>query len=189
MNFKAVGLVIFFVFVLTSCDAPLKNAANPNLYFDLKGILRYQRIQFKNINPKVEKVAMLNGKISKSHLNVVDWSKELKPFESVDINKSIYKGTFLSLSKTTDSALVNYYLKKSDVKADIQFLRVMFTKSNKLKSIEGMERGSNPVYSSERKYLISFDTSNLRLTSYQLIGWQGFRFFKRDSFSVKGVII
>lgn len=189
MKFKSVVLVIFFLVLLIGCDAPEKNNAKSNLYFDIKGVLRHQIILFKKTNPKIEKTATLNGNTSKSRLNKVDWNKELKPFESIDINKSIYKGTFLSLSKTTDTGLVNYYFKKAEAKADIQSLKVIFTKSNKLQSIEGLEKTSNPVFSSQRKYLMNFDTSNLKLKSYELTGWQGFRFFKRDSFSVEGVVV
>jgi hypothetical protein len=188
MKFGTVQFGIF-LFLLIGCNSPERNSKSINLYFDVKGVIDYQRRKFSISMPKIEKTAAINGSESKTEVSAIDWKKELDLFEAININKPIFNGVFKSFAYVEGSGIVNYYFKKKDTKSNIQYLRVVFTETNKLVSLEGLDKTKNPVFSSQKRYLMYFDTTNLQLTSYKLSGSQGFLFFAKDTFDIKAVVL
>lgn len=113
-------------------------------------------------------------------------TKELRVFESLNINKPILKDGFYYSGFVTDSSIITHYSRKKATKSKISFLKVTTTLSNKLQSIEAMEQSENPAFASSKQYFMFFDTNNLRLTQYKLIGKQGFVFSDTEEFYVQG---
>lgn len=154
----------------------------------MKALIDDQVKKLERIDPIIIKQSMLNGNTDKVEIKQINWEKELKIFENIDINKPIFRGMYALRKTTSDTTIVHCYEKTKNSKSQIAYVSVAYSISKKLISIEAMQKLSNPVFNSENKYLMRFDTSSQLLNFYELHGWQGFRFGKNDIFLLEAKI-
>src|SRR5690606_13797737 len=86
------GILLVFL----GCNPAQKNQENALNYFDLKGYFEKETQRLSKSNPMVTKTVVVNGNAETKKTRIADWSKEFSIFSDADINRSAWKGLFLT---------------------------------------------------------------------------------------------
>ncbi len=161
---------VFFALILLNiaCQNSAQQASHtPQTYFDLKGFVEKQIAAFQKTNPVVRKEVTVNEESETLVTPKIDWTKELELFLQADLNKPAYTQSYFvdTLSDNT----VSYRLRQGE-HLPVQFLEVIRDEENRPSKIKATLLEKNYLFESEK--ILTLESKNGRLTSYQIEGFQ-----------------
>jgi hypothetical protein len=179
--------LIYFVLLL-GCQSGTTEETDEKYYYDLKGFIEKQIIYLEDKKPKVEKMALLNGREEAVKTEAIDWRKELELFLQADINKPSYRQSYQVTRR--DSTEYEYTL-KPNTKLPVQYLKIITdTSVNQPIYVKALLLSENKIYKSEKNIeLFCSRRDNLwELSSFSVKGYQKLMFIDKKSFQITSKI-
>lgn len=164
--------------VLSSCKKEDGIGKDKLQYFDLSGFIDKEVENLTARNPRVEKMAFLNGKTEQKHDTVKNWENELNAFKEADINKRSFLGKYHADS-ILDGGMLSVKYAALDEKFRMREIAVQYDSNSKPVKISATASTSNVLYSSHQQLVYEPGKG------YSISGKQVIRFLEPDSFYVE----
>lgn len=177
------------VWLFCACDNTVRQAKQPNTYYDVATFVKGQIDILQTLKPTVSKALNIKGKTQTQTTSAVDWNHELELFAQADINKPAFRSSY-QVSRP-DSLTFEYKLKPGE-KETVYSLRVRLDSvTRQPRQIEAVLMTTNPLYTSERRLLLESGPAKgnqWQVRHYNMNGFQQLTFFEKSDFSVEGTI-
>lgn len=161
-------LLISLLLINTACQNDTQQESHqPQTYFDLKGFIETQITTLKKTNPIVRKEVIVNEESETLVTPNIDWAKELELFIQADLNKPAYTQSYFT--DTLSANTVSYRLRQ-DERLPVQFLEIIRDEQNRPAKIKATLLEKNYLFESEK--ILTLESKNGRLSSYQIEGFQ-----------------
>ena len=164
--------VLAVLFLLTSCIKPEEVGQGEELskeYYDLKGLLNEQQQMLEEQRPNLQKTTLVGDKEEVVNPEEINWQKELKLFQELDINKPVLLRSYsIDTVAQEQGQLLQYEAKNDDLK--VRRLEVQLDEEGKAVKVRGAVREENPIYLSERELQIEVEEG--KIVRYSLKGFQ-----------------
>lgn len=178
---------LFLTGVLSSCDDPAQQAAQPAVYYNVGSFVSSQIERLNKLKPAVQKVLDIKGQKQQQTTSDINWTREFELFTQADINKPAFRNSY-QISRP-DSLTYHYKLKPGE-KLTVQSMTVQLDSSTRQPvQIEATLTTNNPLYHSERQLLLEsgpVDQKGWQVKHYRMQGFQQLTFFGKNDFFVEG---
>lgn len=171
-------LCLFF-----ACQSPQRSDNFKAPYYDLKGYVDAQIISLSRTKPLVRKDVIVNEENETLITQKIDWSKELELFAQADINKPAFTQSYFVDTLSTHT--ISYRLRKGE-NLPVQYMEVITDAQGKLEKIKATLLDKNYLFESER--ILTLESKNGRLATYQIEGFQQLFIGEPKPFKVMAIV-
>ncbi|MCB0395545.1 MAG: hypothetical protein KDD36_02755 [Flavobacteriales bacterium] len=124
-SFRLIRLLWVLPALMFSCQSHEQTTTQHKTFFDLKQYIASEANRLTREHPNVTKTVTLDGQIEEKNVDAVDWTTELAPFTSCNINEpALWDKYQVDSTGTTERLTVVYQSLKADLK--VQEIRVHF---------------------------------------------------------------
>ncbi len=157
---------------LVACVKPAEVATEGEIsapYFKVKELLKQQQEQLEATKPQLEKATLIGEEAEQGEAKEVNWKKELRLFEQLDINKPVLARSYSIDTLVQEGGMVLKY-EALDADLKVKSLTVELDAQGKPLSIEGLVGEENAIYLARRNMRLNLKDG--KVESYELEGFQ-----------------
>lgn len=170
---RGIGISSLFLglFFFTSCIKPVEEGAVElsQPYFDVKGLVEAQLSLLTKEKATLKKTANIEGEEEKGKPEDLNWKKELKLFEQLDINKPVLLRSY-SIDSLRGEGQLSISYKALDPDLKVREMNVVLNENGEAEEVKGMVQEENTVYLARRYMTLKLE--NGKIQSYKLEGFQ-----------------
>lgn len=176
-----IRLFILPLIGILSCTDPVERESDSLKYYDLNGLIDQQLVWLIELNPKIQKTAVLNGipESSSMHLDSVQWARELKIFRDADLNKSRLRQEYRiveDLSEPTSNLKIRLYEAINKEMMEVEYLKIFYVEEeDDLRKLEASVREKNALFSSKKMLYMTFEDNgngSIKIIHFKIEGHQ-----------------
>jgi hypothetical protein len=176
-----IRLFILPLIGILSCTNSEKREADSLKYYDLNGLIDQQLVWLIELNPKIQKTAVLNGipESSSMRLDSVQWARELKIFRDADLNKSRLRQEYRiveDLSEPTSNLKIRLYEAINKEMMEVEYLKIFYVEEeDDLRKLEASVREKNALFSSKKMLYMTFEDNgngSIKIIHFKIEGQQ-----------------
>lgn len=176
-----IRLFILPLIGILSCTDPVERESDSLKYYDLNGLIDQQLVWLIELNPKIQKTAVLNGILESSsmHLDSVQWARELKIFRDADLNKSRLRQEYRiveDLSEPTSNLKIRLYEAINKEMMEVEYLKIFYVEEeDDLRKLEASVREKNALFSSKKMLYMTFEDNgngSIKIIHFKIEGHQ-----------------
>src|SRR5690606_4169452 len=186
--------LVLLVLLLAACERKAQRRAQA--FYDLDSLLNTQITRLVELQPSLEKEAVINGESAKVVLRDLDsasWAREFEIFRQLDLNEktrnaSQYRGEHGLRDATSNLAIIQYTAMQP---LPLSYVRIYYQDTpEKIRRIEGEIFEENRLYASGRFLAMEFTDMNggLAVVGYEIRGGQKMILGDSMKFAIKGAL-
>ena len=176
-----IRLFILHLIGILSCTNSEKREADSLKYYDLNRLIDQQLVWLIELNPKIQKTAVLNGipESSSMRLDSVQWTRELKIFRDADLNKSRLRQEYRiveDLSEPNSNLKISLYEAINKEMMEVEYLKIFYVEEeDDLRKLEASVREKNALFSSKKMLYMTFEDNgngSIKIIHFKIEGQQ-----------------
>lgn len=167
-------VLLFLLIGLQACVGDQKPEKKVTKYYDLKSLLNEQAGRMGSHKYTLVKEGLLNGhqESSETKPDSLQWTKELKSFYALDLNKVVYEDAYEILEEEVKQGRKVSYRAKNPEKVQVEKMDLWFDDQQQLYKLQAVYRDENRLYTVRKELKARFAPDNEQLESFSEKGLQ-----------------